>query len=109
MSGDFFNWPDFLRRWQEEWVPRANRDDGRAAVPLGRAGADEAAIVTAEERLGRRLPPSYRQFLATSDGWHVDQTAGVYQLGGVADVGWFEDPFDMTPMYEEGLGDSPCE
>ncbi|MGW1274093.1 SMI1/KNR4 family protein, partial [Streptomyces sp. NPDC002491] len=66
-----------------------------------------AAIVAAEERLGRRLPPSYRAFLSVSDGWRVDQTAGVYVLGGIADIGWFQDPHGLTPLYEEALGDDP--
>jgi hypothetical protein len=107
MSGESFNWLEFLGRWQGEWVPRADEDGGQAVVPPGRPGADEAAIAAAEERLGRRLPPSYREFLAVSDGWHVDQTAGVYQLGGAADIGWFQDPYDMTPLYEQNLGDNP--
>ncbi|MER5753425.1 SMI1/KNR4 family protein [Streptomyces sp. NPDC002088] len=109
MSDESFNWHEFLGRWQEEWVPRAgeDEDDGQTVVPPGRPGADEAAIAAAEERLGRRLPPSYREFLAVSDGWHVDQTAGVYQLGGAADIDWFQDPYDMTPLYEENLGDNP--
>ncbi|MGW2899910.1 SMI1/KNR4 family protein [Streptomyces sp. NPDC001212] len=109
MSGESFNWHDFLGRWQEEWVPRADDDEdcGQTAVPLGRPGADEAAIAAAEQRLGRRLPPSYREFLAVSDGWHVDQTAGVYQLGGAADIDWFQDPYGMTRQYEENLGDNP--
>ncbi|MEU3618907.1 SMI1/KNR4 family protein [Streptomyces sp. NPDC006872] len=112
MSGDSFNWHEFLGRWQDEWVPRADEgadDGGQTAVHLGRPGAGESAIAAAEERLGRRLPPSYREFLAVSDGWHVDQTAGVYCLGGVAEIGWFGDPFDMTPLYEESLGDDPGE
>ncbi|WP_406347612.1 SMI1/KNR4 family protein [Streptomyces sp. NBC_01547] len=109
MSGEFFNWQAFLGRWDEEWVPRAGEDSGEALVRPGRQGADEAAIAAAEERLGRRLPPSYRAFLAVSDGWHVDQTAGVYQLGGAADIDWFQDPFDMTPLYEEQLDDRSSE
>ncbi|MFD9395958.1 SMI1/KNR4 family protein [Streptomyces sp. NPDC060000] len=112
MSGESFNWREFLGRWQEEWVPRADADaddDGQTVVHPGRPGAQEPAIAAAEERLGRRLPPSYREFLAVSDGWQVDQTAGVYQLGGVADIGWFQDPYDMTPLYEENLGDNPCQ
>lgn len=55
------------------------------------------------------MPPSYREFLAVSDGWHVDETAGVYQLGGAADIGWFQDPHDMSSLYEENLGDDPRE
>ncbi|MCX5358332.1 SMI1/KNR4 family protein [Streptomyces sp. NBC_00124] len=118
MSGEAFNWHEFLGRWQEEWVSRdevdeeeegkEDEDGGQTAGP-GRAGADEAVIAAAEERLGRRLPASYREFLAVSDGWHVDQTAGVYQLGGAADIDWFRDPHDMTPLYEENLGDNPRE
>ncbi|MEU0304011.1 SMI1/KNR4 family protein [Streptomyces sp. NPDC006175] len=115
MNSETFDWPTFLGRWQEEWVPREDEDeededeDGQTLVSQGRPGAGEAAIAAAEERLGRRLPPSYREFLAVSDGWHVDQVAGVYQLGGVADIDWFRDPFGMTPMYEESLGVNPRE
>ncbi|MFF5935617.1 SMI1/KNR4 family protein [Streptomyces sp. NPDC012508] len=119
MSGGSFNWQEFLGRWQQEWVPRADADEGddededeHGGTGFGspaRPAAEEAAIAAAEERLGRRLPPSYREFLAVSDGWHVDEPAGVYQLGGVADIDWFGDPFDMTPMYEESLGNDPRE
>ncbi|MFF3563654.1 SMI1/KNR4 family protein [Streptomyces sp. NPDC002574] len=109
MSGESFNWHTFLTRWQEEWVPRTDADGERSVLPPGRPAADEAAIVAAEERLGRRLPPSYREFLAVSDGWHVDETAGVYQLGGIADIDWFRDPHGMTPLYEQDLGDDPRE
>ncbi len=109
MSGESFNWHEFLGRWQEEWIPGEDEDGGQSAIPLGRPGAGEAAIVAAEERLGRRLPPSYREFLAVSDGWHVDETAGVYQLGGVEDIGWFQDPHGMTQLYQENLGDDPRE
>ncbi|MFJ3222653.1 SMI1/KNR4 family protein [Streptomyces sp. NPDC086783] len=111
MTGEPFNWHDFLGRWQEEWVPRAGEDEGdeEATAPPGRPGADEAMIAAAEERLGTRLPPSYRAFLAASDGWHVDQTAAVYQLGGAADIDWFRDPHDMTSLYEQHVDDTSRE
>ncbi len=35
----------------------------------GNPAAPESAIVVTELRLGRKLPPSYRQLLAFSDGW----------------------------------------
>lgn len=35
----------------------------------GHAAAPESALLVSELRLGRRLPPSYREFLAFSDGW----------------------------------------
>ncbi|MEO8178948.1 MAG: SMI1/KNR4 family protein [Deltaproteobacteria bacterium] len=41
----------------------------RAIGLSGNPAAPESAIVVAELRLGRRLPPSYREFLAFSDGW----------------------------------------
>ncbi|MCQ9129593.1 SMI1/KNR4 family protein [Streptomyces hilarionis] len=89
MSGEAFHWQDFLGRWQREWVPRGDEDmDEGEPVPLGGPGADESAILAAEERLGRRLPPSYRAFLAASDGWRVDQAAGIHRLGGAADIEW---------------------
>ncbi|AZM49804.1 SMI1/KNR4 family protein [Streptomyces sp. WAC 06738] len=111
MGGDGFDWHGFLGRWQEEWVPRADEqeDEGGegARFALGRAGAAEAVIVAAEERLGLRLPESYREFLAVSDGWHVDETAGVHQLGGAADIDWFRDPYGQSSVHEEHLGDDP--
>ncbi|MFD8978509.1 SMI1/KNR4 family protein [Streptomyces sp. NPDC059564] len=119
MSGESFHWHEFLGRWQEEWVPRVDPDEGEdedqdedgelTLLGPGRPGADETAIAAAEERLGRRLPSSYREFLAVSDGWHVDQMAGVYQLGGAAEIDWFRDPYGLTPLYEESLGDDPRE
>ncbi|XUM02383.1 SMI1/KNR4 family protein [Streptomyces venezuelae ATCC 10712] len=107
MNDEPFNWHDFLRRWQEEWVPDADADDEEAEVSLGEPGADEAAIVAAEKRLGVRLPPSYREFLAVSDGWVVEQTAAIHRLGGAADIDWFGDPYGMTEMYEESLDEDP--
>lgn len=109
MSQQSFNWTDFLRRWRDEWVPREEQDEDEQprSVTLGRPGAPEAVIVAAEERLGRRLPPSYREFLAVSDGWYVDQMAGIYRLGGAADIDWFQDPYGMTEQYGQGLGDDP--
>ncbi|MFE6972552.1 SMI1/KNR4 family protein [Streptomyces sp. NPDC057682] len=114
MSEGSFDWQAFLGRWQDEWVPsddeadeEADEDPGEGPRRLGVPGASEAAIAAAEARLGRRLPPSYRGFLAASNGWQVDQSAGIYRLGGAEDVDWFGDPFDMTPMYEENLGENP--
>ncbi|MFI7004916.1 SMI1/KNR4 family protein [Streptomyces sp. NPDC050145] len=121
MSGgdafEAFDWQEFLGRWQAEWVPRADDEDdadgeefgGEGACGPRKPAADEAAIAAAERRLGRRLPPSYREFLAVSDGWHVDQTAAVYWLGGVADIDWFQDPYQLAPLYEGNLGDDPRE
>ncbi|MEU5824264.1 SMI1/KNR4 family protein [Streptomyces sp. NPDC047803] len=111
MSRGSFDWCGFLGRWQDEWTPAEDEDDeeagGEGPRPLGVPGAAEAVIAAAETRLGQRLPSSYRAFLAASNGWQVDQTAGIYRLGGAEDIEWFGDPFDMTPVYEENLGENP--
>ena len=55
-----------IRAIQMELKRRAPRQ------PIGLAGnpsAPESALVVTELRLGRKLPPSYREFLAFSDGW----------------------------------------
>jgi hypothetical protein len=51
----------------------------------GNPAAPENAIVVAELRLGRKLPPSYREFLAFSDGWldFFEDTS----LLGTSDIG----------------------
>jgi len=36
---------------------------------VGNPGASSVAIAAVEERIGHRLPPSYREFLALHDGW----------------------------------------
>ncbi|MFJ3363726.1 SMI1/KNR4 family protein [Streptomyces anthocyanicus] len=71
-------------------------EDGRQVISeerleAGWAGAEpagEEAIVAAEERLGVRLPPSYRNFLQVSDGW---EDIGFVDLFQVGDIGWFAD------------------
>jgi hypothetical protein len=52
--------------------------------------ATEEAVLAAEERLGVRLPPSYRNFLLTSDGWSAIAYS-LYDLLKAGEVGWFRD------------------
>ncbi|WP_428934844.1 SMI1/KNR4 family protein [Streptomyces sp. ACT015] len=59
-----------------------------AAGWAGTGPADEGTIAAAEERLGIRLPRSYRTFLQVSDGW---EDIGPVDLYPVGDVGWFAD------------------
>ncbi|MFI2410203.1 SMI1/KNR4 family protein [Streptomyces sp. NPDC018947] len=97
-----FDWPGFLGRWQAEWVPG---EDGTHRDRLGEPPASEADIAAAEERLGTRLPPSYRGFLAAANGWWVDATASVYRLGGAEEIDWFGDPYGLTETYRGFLDD----
>ncbi|MFI8091328.1 SMI1/KNR4 family protein [Streptomyces sp. NPDC086080] len=105
-----FDWQQFLRRWQDEWIP--GEDDGEDVAEDGMAiaapPAAEAEIAAAEGRLGVRLPPSYRGFLGASNGWRFD-TGSVYRLGAVHEVDWFGDPFDMTPFYQQSLDERSTE
>lgn len=55
---------------------------------LGEPGAAEAEIVSAEQRLGIRLPPSYRAFLADSNGFdHIGPF--IYRLYSAGEIDWF--------------------
>jgi hypothetical protein len=57
---------DEIRQVQSEIMRvMPQRDLGLAPNPR----ASRTAIARAEQRLGRELPPSYREFLAYSDGW----------------------------------------
>ena len=55
-----------------------------------------------EERLGRQMPPSYREFLAVSDGW---RHAGgfVWLLAGTEDARWHNNESELADMFEEYL------
>ncbi|MFI2506313.1 SMI1/KNR4 family protein [Streptomyces sp. NPDC018972] len=110
-----FDWQQFLRRWQEEWVPGEDdmedlAEGGMTLADLALAAppAAEAEIAAAEERLGARLPPSYRRFLAASNGWRLDG-GSIYRLGAAHEIDWFGDPFGMTPAYQQGLTERSTE
>ncbi|MEU6379123.1 SMI1/KNR4 family protein [Streptomyces sp. NPDC046909] len=115
------DWRPFLERWSQEWADaqeldapaderRMADDEPARARWLGFPAASEERIADLEERLGRRLPPSYRTFLAVTDGW---RHAGgfVWLLAGTGQVRWHQDeaglseyfPFeteDLTPEEE---------
>ncbi|MFD7922952.1 SMI1/KNR4 family protein [Streptomyces sp. NPDC059740] len=70
-----------------------------AAGWAGAEPASEEAVVAAEERLGVRFPPSYRNFLRASDGW---ECIGQLDLRRVDQVGWFDDLFaDLLGVWAE--------
>jgi hypothetical protein len=91
------SWSDLLRRWSGEAITHADAT-GLAVTPQMRAsgwiGAPPALateIAAAQERLGRSLPRSYRDFLLVSNGWPMlsydfEQLRPVTAIGWVADV-----------------------
>ena len=65
-------------------------DEQRDGEWLGYEGADEQRLVALEERLGTRLPPSYRSFLGASDGW-LNLGPFMSSMRTTDTVGWFRD------------------
>ncbi|WP_405610082.1 SMI1/KNR4 family protein [Streptomyces sp. NBC_01508] len=108
-----FDWRPFLLRWSGEWSDWSDsrsddetRSEGDEAARQGRwlgfPPASEERIVAMEKRLGRQMPPSYRQFLKVSDGW---QHAGgfVWLLAGTTDARWHDNESGLADMFEEDL------
>ncbi|MGZ9932638.1 SMI1/KNR4 family protein [Streptomyces sp. NC-S4] len=107
-----FDWRPFLLRWSGEWADSLPDDAGlgeedesaRRDRWLGFPPASEERIAAMEQRLGRRMPPSYREFLEVSDGW---RHAGgfVRLLAGTADVRRHDNESGLADMFEEYLDD----
>ncbi|MFI1356323.1 SMI1/KNR4 family protein [Streptomyces sp. NPDC020898] len=105
-----FDWRSFLLRWSGEWADSLpdgetqGEDDeaARRARWLGFPSAPEERIAAMEERLGRRMAPSYREFLKVSDGW---RHAGgfVSLLAGTAEARWHNNESELAEMFEEYL------
>ena len=93
-------WRTFLSDYSSTFLNsrhlREADEDGRAefmvspaqreAGWLGDEPASEEAVTAVEERFGVRLPPSYRNFLLTSNGWSC---IGLIDLLRVDEIGWF--------------------
>ncbi|WP_062443680.1 SMI1/KNR4 family protein [Herbidospora daliensis] len=75
-------------------------DDLLAAASV-RPGLGEDVVRAHEERLGMRLPPSYREFLTAADGWDPE-TALCPPLRRIAEVGWTR---DVDHRLAEGWGE----
>src|ERR1035438_8174546 len=85
------------------------RDFKIAVGWLGERGATEVEITLAEERLGTRLPPSYRAFLAESNGFD-DIGPFIYRLYNAAEIDWLRvRNQDWIDAYQRGVDISPEE
>jgi hypothetical protein len=94
-------WHDFLRAYSTEFMAsaffRSLESEGRGDVCvdpaqrrtgwLGYSPASSDAITTVEQRLGVSLPPTYRNFLLTTDGFSTISYA--CDLLPAARIGWF--------------------
>ena len=108
-------WTQFLDRLNREaladegfcgYLPSAVLDSGW----LGQPPATEEELAQLEKRIGVQLPPSYRSFLATSNGWlHPGPFiyGNVYRLLPASRVGWFRDLHaDWIEACNEGRADA---
>jgi len=74
---EHLGWTELLRRWSGEAIAHADAvglevtPQMRASGWIGAPPASVADIATVQARLERSLPPSYRAFLAITDGWPV--------------------------------------
>lgn len=99
-------WREYLRGYSAEFLNsdflRTAEADGRAqwlvspaqreAGWLGYEPASEQAVAETEDRLGIRLPPSYRNFLLASNGWStIRYWYSSIDLLGADKIGWFPD------------------
>jgi cell wall assembly regulator SMI1 len=76
---------------------------------LGEPGATEAEISLAEERLEARLPPSYRAFLAETNGFDYIGPF-IYRLYKIEEIEWFRvRNQDWIEAYQIGDDTSPEE
>jgi hypothetical protein len=90
-----FDWRSFLRGYAEELLVD---DEIRESLPeevvesgwLGYPAATAVDLEGLEVRLGIALPPSYRDFLATTDGWRTTGWGSI-RLLSTDDVGWLRD------------------
>ncbi|WP_306318816.1 MULTISPECIES: SMI1/KNR4 family protein [unclassified Streptomyces] len=106
-----FDWRRFLGRWSAEWADAQSEARLDADVLseedeesmhdrwLGFDPASEERITALERRLGRELPPSYREFLRVSDGW---RRAGyfVWRLAGTEHARWHEDEMGLGAEFD---------
>ncbi len=90
-----YNWQPFLEQYSRDLIASGQPVDGQewpdnilASGWLGYAGATEDQIVALESRLGTALPPSYRQFLAVTNGWR-ETSPFIYKLWSTEEVTWF--------------------
>ncbi len=95
-----YDWRLFLEEWSQEIL--AYDDEYRLELPaeviasgwLGYPGATEEQIAQAEGRLGTRLPPSYREFLAVTNGWR--------RTSPFIDRLWSTDEIEWFPVRHQG-------
>lgn len=94
------NWINFLSQWSLEIINSGRfleAEYSYSNIPseikqtkwLGFAPASDEEISQAEIRLGINLPPSYREFLKTSNGWR-QTTLEVWRVWPAEEIDWYQ-------------------
>ncbi|MGW1405915.1 SMI1/KNR4 family protein [Streptomyces sp. NPDC002403] len=112
-------WRDLLQRWSDAWLDPVLHeqerheplpDEIRTARWLGGPGATPEELAELEDRLGIGLPPSYREFLHTSNGW-LDTTTEIRRLLPAREVDRATDnrhPLPAPTRYHSAVGEPAC-
>jgi HEAT repeats/SMI1 / KNR4 family (SUKH-1) len=103
-----FAWGAFLARWSWEWLQARDHvlelpDAVVESGWLGYAGATEEQLAAAEQRLGRRLPRSYREFLQVTNGWRWPEPLLLFPIEQV-DLYQTKDPDQAQGLAELPVG-----
>jgi hypothetical protein len=90
-----FNWQVFLERFSQillddESIRAWQSQETLNSRWLGFPGASPDDIRIAEKRLRIELPPSYRQFLHTSNGWG-NSGGFIYRIWSTNEIAWFRE------------------
>lgn len=88
-----YDWKILLTDWSEALLNSNDFNDEPSSEAiksrwLGYTGASEEQIRQAEERLGTKLPPSYRSFLKVTNGW-PQLTHFIDKMRSTEEVEWF--------------------
>jgi len=86
------DWRPFLETWSRELIEAGAASDLPTEVVdsgwLGFPGATDEQLSLAEGRLGTELPPSYREFLAVSNGWRLTGNF-IWRMWSTEEIDWF--------------------
>ncbi|WP_229755069.1 SMI1/KNR4 family protein [Hymenobacter cavernae] len=111
------NWPDLLKQISQEVLSDPEFIDGNASNILrnkyrqsgwlGEPGATEQEILNLEQRLGVKLPSSYREFLLTANGFGpIDYFT--YWLRSCTKVDWLVNTDkDLVELWESDVETIP--
>lgn len=108
-----FPWRSFLAAWSWRLLqfPLEHLPDEILQLPdeaiqsgwIGSPGATQAQLLEAERRLGRQLPPSYREFLQLTNGWPCGLTQPLLPIEQV-DLFQVKDPDYARAWIEDREG-----